>query len=46
LSALEEVIAAAQQRAPLHVVHITSMGLKYTPQLVAMVEGAQKRAST
>jgi len=44
LSALEEVIAAAAATgAPLHVVHITSMGLKYTPQLVAMVEGAQKR---
>ena len=44
LSALEEVIAAAAAvGAPLHVVHITSMGLKYTPQLIAMVEGAQKR---
>ena len=44
LSALEEVIAAAVTTgAPLHVVHITSMGLKYTPQLIAMVEGAQKR---
>jgi N-acyl-D-aspartate/D-glutamate deacylase len=44
LSALEEVIAAAAATgAPLHVVHITSMGMKYTPQLIAMVEGAQKR---
>ena len=44
LSALEEVIgAAAATGAPLHVVHITSMGMKYTPQLIAMVEGAQKR---
>jgi N-acyl-D-aspartate/D-glutamate deacylase len=44
LSALEEVIAAAAATgAPLHVVHITSMGLKSTPQLIAMVEGAQKR---
>src|SRR6266478_5817332 len=44
LSALQEVIAAAAATgAPLHVVHITSMGLKYTPQLIAMVEGAQKR---
>jgi dihydroorotase len=44
LSALEEVIAAAAATgAPLHVVHITSMGLKYTPQLIAMVEGARKR---
>ena len=44
LSALEEVIAAAAATgAPLHVVHITSMGLKYTPQLIAMVEGTKKR---
>ncbi len=44
LSAAEEVIAAAAATgAPLHVVHITSIGLKYTPQLIAMVEGAQKR---
>jgi len=43
LSALEEVVAAAAATgAPLHVVHITSMGLKYTPQLIAMVEGARK----
>jgi len=43
LAALEEVLAAAASTgAPLHVVHITSMGLKYTPQLIAMVEGAQK----
>jgi dihydroorotase len=42
LAALEEVLAAAVATgAPLHVVHITSMGLKYTPQLIAMVEGAQ-----
>jgi len=42
LAALEEVIAAAAATgAPLHVVHITSMGLKYTPELIAMVEGAQ-----
>jgi len=44
LNAIEEVIAvAAATGAPLHVVHITSMGLKDTPQLIAMVEGAQKR---
>lgn len=44
LNAAEEVIAAAAATgAPLHIVHITSMGLKYTPQLIAMVEGAQKR---
>ena len=44
LNAIEEVIAAAAATgAPLHVVHITSMGLKYTPQLIAMVEGTQRR---
>ena len=44
LAALEEVLAAAAATgAPLHVVHITSMGLKYTPQLIAMVKGAQQR---
>jgi len=43
LAALEEVLAAAASTgAPLHVVHITSMGLKYTPQLIAMVRGAQE----
>jgi N-acyl-D-aspartate/D-glutamate deacylase len=43
LAALEEVIAAAAETgAPLHVVHITSMGLKTTPDLIAMVEGARK----
>jgi N-acyl-D-aspartate/D-glutamate deacylase len=44
LAALEEVIAAAAGTgAPLHVVHVTSMGLKDTPQLIAMVEGARAR---
>jgi N-acyl-D-aspartate/D-glutamate deacylase len=43
LAALEEVVAAAAATgAPLHVVHITSMGLHYTPQLIAMVEGLQR----
>jgi len=43
LAALEEVLAAAAATgAPLHVVHITSMGLKFTPQLVAMVKGGQE----
>jgi N-acyl-D-aspartate/D-glutamate deacylase len=42
LAALEEVLAVAVSTgAPLHVVHITSMGLRYTPDLIAMVEGAQ-----
>jgi N-acyl-D-aspartate/D-glutamate deacylase len=44
LAALEEVLAAAAATgSSLHVVHITSMGLKYTPQLIAMVQGAQER---
>jgi N-acyl-D-aspartate/D-glutamate deacylase len=43
LAALEEVVAAsAETGAPLHVVHITSMGLKFTPDLIAMVEGARR----
>jgi dihydroorotase len=43
LNAIEEVIAAAAATgAPLHVVHITSMGLKNAPQLIAMVEGARR----
>src|SRR5215471_4832884 len=44
LNAIEEVIAAAAATgSPLHVVHITSMGLRNTPQLIAMVEGARQR---
>ena len=44
LAALEEVLAAAVATgAPLHVVHITSAGLKDTPALIAMIEGARKR---
>lgn len=44
LAAIEEVIAAAASTgAPLHVVHITSMGMKDTPRLIEMVEGARKR---
>lgn len=43
LVGIEEVIAAAAATgAPLHVVHITSMGLKNTPQLIAMVKGARE----
>ena len=43
LAALEEVLAAAASTgAALHVVHVTSMGLKFTPDLIAMVEGAEK----
>jgi N-acyl-D-aspartate/D-glutamate deacylase len=44
VAALEEVLgAAAASGAPLHVVHITSMGLKYTPELIEMISGAQRR---
>ena len=44
VTGLEEVLAAAAATgAPLHVVHITSMGLKYTPELISMVEGARRQ---
>lgn len=44
LAALQEVIAdAAVTGAPLHVVHVTSMGLKDTPQLLSMIEAARSR---
>ena len=43
LVGIEEVIAAAAATgAPLHVVHISSMGLRYTPQLIEMVIGARQ----
>ena len=43
LVGIEEVIAAAAATgAPLHVVHITSMGLQDTPRLIAMVRGTQE----
>jgi hypothetical protein len=43
LVGIEEVIAAtAATGAPLHVVHITSMGLRDTPRLISIVEGARK----
>jgi dihydroorotase len=43
-AALEEVLAAAAvSGAPLHVVHITSMGKKYTPELIEMIVGARQR---
>ena len=44
IAGLEEVIAAAAATgAPLHVVHISSMGLKLTPQMIEMVKGVQAR---
>jgi len=42
LVGLQEVIAdAAASGAPLHVVHVTSMGLRNTPTLIAMIKGAR-----
>ncbi len=44
IDALQEVIAdAAATGASLHVVHITSMGLRETPLCLALIEGARKR---
>jgi N-acyl-D-aspartate/D-glutamate deacylase len=44
MGGLEEVIAAAAATgAALHVVHVTSMGLKYTPDLIALIENARQR---
>jgi dihydroorotase len=44
LVGLQEVIAdAAAAGAPLHVVHVTSMGLRNTPTLIAVVKGARAR---
>jgi len=44
LDALQEVIAdAAAAGASVHVVHITSMGLRQTPMCLAMIDGAHAR---
>ena len=44
VDALQEVIAdAAATGASLHVVHITSMGLRETPLCLEMIEGARRR---
>jgi N-acyl-D-aspartate/D-glutamate deacylase len=44
LVGLQEVIAdAAASGGPLHVVHITSMGLRTTPTLIAVIKGARAR---
>jgi N-acyl-D-aspartate/D-glutamate deacylase len=43
LNALEEVLAAAAESgAPLHVVHVTSMGLADTPHLMQVITDAQR----
>src|SRR6185369_4751684 len=45
-AALEEVItAASQSKAPLHVVHITSMGLRDTPALLVMIKAAKAQGT-
>jgi N-acyl-D-aspartate/D-glutamate deacylase len=45
-AALEEVITASSEtKAPLHVVHVTSMGLRDTPQLLAMIRAAKARGT-
>jgi N-acyl-D-aspartate/D-glutamate deacylase len=44
IDALQEVLAdAAATGAALHVVHITSMGLRETPLCLDMIEGARRR---
>jgi N-acyl-D-aspartate/D-glutamate deacylase len=44
LAALSEVLAAATTtRAPLHVVHVTSMGLQDTPKLLEKIAAARDR---
>ncbi|HUB79937.1 MAG TPA: amidohydrolase family protein [Bryobacteraceae bacterium] len=44
IDALQEVIAdAAATGASLHVVHITSMGLRETPECLQMIAGARRR---
>ncbi len=44
IDALQEVLAdASATGASLHVVHITSMGLRQTPILLRMIDGARRR---
>jgi dihydroorotase len=45
IAALEEIISAsAITGAPLHVVHITSLGFSYTPRMLQMIKEARSRA--
>jgi N-acyl-D-aspartate/D-glutamate deacylase len=45
-AALEEVLSAAREtKAPLHVVHVTSMGLRDTAYLLAMIRDAKARGT-
>jgi len=44
INALQEMLAdAASTGAAVHIVHITSMGLRETPMLLGMIQGAQRR---
>jgi len=44
VAGVQEVLAdAAATGAPLHVVHVTSMGLRDTPVLLDLIDGARKR---
>jgi dihydroorotase len=44
IDALQEVLAnAAATGAPLHIVHITSTGIRQTPLCLSMIEGARRR---
>jgi N-acyl-D-aspartate/D-glutamate deacylase len=45
-AALEEVLTASSEtKAPLHVVHVSSMGLRDTPQLLAMIRTAEAQGT-
>jgi N-acyl-D-aspartate/D-glutamate deacylase len=45
IAALEEIISAsAITGAPLHVVHITSLGFGYTPRMLQMIKEARSRS--
>ena len=45
-AALEEVLTASSEtKAPLHVVHVTSMGLRDTPELLSMIRAAKARGT-
>jgi dihydroorotase len=44
LDAVQEVLAdAAASGASLHIVHVTSSGLRQTPLIIGMIDGARKR---
>ena len=46
ITALEEVISAsAITGAPLHVVHVTSLGFGYTPRILQMIKEARSRST-